>query len=413
MVWLAAMIWFWLGFFALVALLLSLDLGVLHRRAAEPSLRSAVGWTIGWICLGLSFAGVVYLIYEHAWLGARMASAPSAHGARVAPIVTATGVGSDAAITYVSAYLLEQALSIDNIFVMSLLFRSFRVPAMYQHRVLFWGILGAIGFRITMLGGGAYLAKHFTWVFYVFGSYLEPRGPRAPPVRPHRRRRSRRQVHGADRRPPRADHRRGVPRRDRADRYRVRARLDPGGAVGEPGHLHHRHVEHLRDHGAAVAVLRARRRDGQVPVPEDRARRAADPDRHQAVRSQLVRRPARGVARGDRRHHRHRRDRLGDLEPAQRGHRARGRSRSAAVLSHHRVGPASPGRSGITGPVRHHRAWHHRVGPTVARPSCRDRVEDDLGCAARSIAVRVLSEARTLVRISAVSRTAAHVISRR
>ncbi|TMQ24894.1 MAG: TerC/Alx family metal homeostasis membrane protein [Deltaproteobacteria bacterium] len=172
MVWLAAMIWFWLGFFALVALLLSLDLGVLHRRAAEPSLRSAVGWTIGWICLGLSFAGVVYLIYEHAWLGARMASAPSAHGARVAPIVTATGVGSDAAITYVSAYLLEQALSIDNIFVMSLLFRSFRVPAMYQHRVLFWGILGAIGFRITMLGGGAYLAKHFTWVFYVFGSYL-------------------------------------------------------------------------------------------------------------------------------------------------------------------------------------------------------------------------------------------------
>jgi tellurite resistance protein TerC len=170
---LAAMIWFWLGFFALVALLLFLDLGVLHRRAAEPSLRSAVGWTIGWICLGLSFAGAVYLIYEHAWLGARMVNAPGAHAARGATAVTvATGMGSDAAITYVSAYLLEQALSIDNIFVMSLLFRSFRVPPKYQHRVLFWGILGAIGFRIAMLGGGAFLAKHFAWVFYVFGAYL-------------------------------------------------------------------------------------------------------------------------------------------------------------------------------------------------------------------------------------------------
>ena len=162
------MIWFWLGFFALVALLLFLDLGVLHRRAAEPSLRSAVLWTVGWICLGLSFSGVVYLIYENAWLGAQMASAPGTGHAGAA----ASGGGSDAAITYVSGYLLEQALSIDNIFVMSLLFRSFRVPAKYQHRVLFWGILGAIGFRILMLGGGAYLAKRFTWIFYVFGTYL-------------------------------------------------------------------------------------------------------------------------------------------------------------------------------------------------------------------------------------------------
>jgi tellurite resistance protein TerC len=166
------MIWFWLGFFALVALLLFLDLGVLHRRAAEPSLRSAVAWTVGWICLGLSFSGVVYLIYEHAWLGAQMTSAP-AHGRAVGVgVVPSGGGGGDAAITYVSAYLLEQALSIDNIFVMSLLFTSFRVPAKYQHRVLFWGILGAIVFRIAMLGGGALLAKRFTWVFYVFGTYL-------------------------------------------------------------------------------------------------------------------------------------------------------------------------------------------------------------------------------------------------
>jgi tellurite resistance protein TerC len=158
------MIWFWLGFFALVALLLFLDLGVLHRRATEPSLKSAAWWTVAWICLGLSFAGAVYLIYEHAWLGAEMSG------------VAAQGGGTDAAITYVSAYLLEQALSIDNIFVMSLLFRSFRVPVKYQHRVLFWGILGAIVFRIAMLGGGAYLARRFTWVFYVFGAYLAWQG---------------------------------------------------------------------------------------------------------------------------------------------------------------------------------------------------------------------------------------------
>jgi len=161
------MIWFWLGFFTLVALLLFLDLGVLHRKAAEPSLKSAAWWTVVWVCMGLSFAGVVYLIYEHGWLGARMIATPSG-----AP----QSGGQDAAFVYVSAYLLEQALSIDNIFVMSLLFRSFRVPVKYQHRVLFWGILGAIVFRIAMLGGGAYLATRFTWVFYIFGAYLAWQG---------------------------------------------------------------------------------------------------------------------------------------------------------------------------------------------------------------------------------------------
>jgi len=169
MVWVAAMIWFWLGFFALVALLLFLDLGVLHRKAAEPSLKSAAWWTVAWVCLGLAFAGAVYLIYENGWLGAEMKGATALD-------LGGPGGGSDAAITYVSAYLLEQALSIDNIFVMSLLFRSFRVPVKYQHRVLFWGILGAIVFRIAMLGGGAYLATRFTWVFYVFGAYLAWQG---------------------------------------------------------------------------------------------------------------------------------------------------------------------------------------------------------------------------------------------
>ncbi len=159
------MIWFWFGFFALVALLLFIDLGVLNRNAKTPTIKSALYWTIGWVALGLSFSGVVYLIYQNGWLGAHLKGCPPGeHG------------GGDAAVTYVSAYLLEQALSIDNIFVMSLLFTAFKVPAKYQHRVLFWGILGAIGFRLAMLGGGAFLVSKFEWIFYVFGGYLAYQG---------------------------------------------------------------------------------------------------------------------------------------------------------------------------------------------------------------------------------------------
>jgi tellurite resistance protein TerC len=156
---------FWLGFFALVAVLLGLDLGVLHRKAKAPTLRAAIGWTCAWVALGLSFGGIVYLIYENNWQGAHLIGCPPGHHD-----------GVDAAITYVSAYLLEQALSVDNIFVIALVFKSFKVPVRYQHRVLFWGILGAICFRVAMLGGGAFLAARFTWIFYVFGAYLAWQG---------------------------------------------------------------------------------------------------------------------------------------------------------------------------------------------------------------------------------------------
>ena len=159
------MIWFWIGFFVLIAGLLALDLGVLHKQQVEPTFKSALAWTIVWACVGLSFAGVVYLMYGNHWLGATMLT-PSGQAA----------TGGDAAIVYVSAYLLEQALSLDNIFVIALLFRSFRIPAKYQHRILFWGILGAIVFRVAMLGGGAFLAKKFDWIFYIFGAYLAFQG---------------------------------------------------------------------------------------------------------------------------------------------------------------------------------------------------------------------------------------------
>jgi tellurite resistance protein TerC len=157
--------WFWLGFFALVALLLFLDLGVLHRKNEEQSLKTAAMWTIGWAVLGLSFSGVVYMIYQNHWLGADLRETPPG-----------TKDGAAAAMTYVSAYLLEQALSIDNIFVIALTFKTFRVQKQYQHRVLFWGIIGAVCFRVAMLGGGVWLATKFDWIFYLFGGYLAFQG---------------------------------------------------------------------------------------------------------------------------------------------------------------------------------------------------------------------------------------------
>ncbi len=154
------MLWFWIGFFVLIAGLLALDLA-LHKNSGVPTFKSALGWTIAWITVGLSFSGVVYLMYENHWLGATMADEDGQ------PVG-----GGGAVVVYISAYLLEKALSVDNIFVMSLLFRSFRVPTQHQHRVLFWGILGAIVFRVLLLGGGAWLVKTFTWIFYIFGGYL-------------------------------------------------------------------------------------------------------------------------------------------------------------------------------------------------------------------------------------------------
>ncbi len=159
------MMWFWLGFFVLVAVLLALDLGVLNKGNHEPTFKRALTQTLVWVVIGLAFSAVVYFMYENHWLGAKMIDDKG----NIAS-------GADAAIVYVSAYLLEQALSIDNIFVIALLFTNFRVPPHYQHRVLFWGILGAVVFRVIMLGGGAYLATKFTWIFYVFGAYLAFQG---------------------------------------------------------------------------------------------------------------------------------------------------------------------------------------------------------------------------------------------
>jgi tellurite resistance protein TerC len=133
----------WGAFFGLIALFLALDLFVFHRDAHAVSMREAAVWSAVWISLGLAFGGGVW-----AWQGA-----------------TAAG-------EYLAGYLIEKSLSVDNVFVFALLFTYFAVPAAYQHRVLFWGVVGAIVMRAIFITAGAALLDRVHWVVYVFGGLL-------------------------------------------------------------------------------------------------------------------------------------------------------------------------------------------------------------------------------------------------
>jgi tellurite resistance protein TerC len=148
----------WAGFFAIFIGVLALDLGVLHRESKEMSVRQALGWTLVWIAVAMSFTGMVYGLYEHHWFG--WASAPDAPR------------GAEAAIQYVTGYLLEWSLSVDNIFVIAVIFTYMKIPTQFQYRVLFWGIVGAILLRGVMIAMGAALIHAFDWMFYVFGAIL-------------------------------------------------------------------------------------------------------------------------------------------------------------------------------------------------------------------------------------------------
>ncbi|HEX5656351.1 MAG TPA: TerC/Alx family metal homeostasis membrane protein [Polyangiales bacterium] len=153
------MLWFWIGFLVLVLVLLAVDLGVLNRRAHTPSVKEALGWSVGWITLSVLFSVVVYFIYER-----------KLYGFGDDGVVPYSG--HDAVLTYLTAFLLEKSLSIDNLFVMVLIFQNYEVPGHLQHRVLFWGILGAVVMRAGMILGGVWLVTNFVWVMYLFGAYL-------------------------------------------------------------------------------------------------------------------------------------------------------------------------------------------------------------------------------------------------
>jgi tellurite resistance protein TerC len=136
-------IWGWVGFNVAVLAILALDLGVLHRRSSKVSVREAATWSAVWIALSLCFAFAIYQT-----------------------------LGKESGLEFLTGYLIEYALSVDNIFVFVLIFSYFNVPEKYQHRVLFWGIIGALVLRGVMIVAGSALVTRFAWTLYIFGAFL-------------------------------------------------------------------------------------------------------------------------------------------------------------------------------------------------------------------------------------------------
>ena len=149
----------WVGFIVLILALLAIDLGLLNRKDHAIGFRESLAWTAVWVTLSMGFAGAVYVLYDNHIAGFGV------DGAKL------TG-GLDAALLFMSAYVVEYSLSVDNIFVIALIISTFKVPARFQHRVLFWGILGALLLRGGMIGAGAALLHQFSWMMYVFGGIL-------------------------------------------------------------------------------------------------------------------------------------------------------------------------------------------------------------------------------------------------
>jgi len=135
--------WAWLGFHLLVAVMLALDLGIFNRTAHAPSLREAAWWSAVWVMLSLLFNGVIW-----------------------------QAMGGLKAAEFFTAYILEKSLSVDNLFVFILLFTAFQVPSRNQHRILYWGVLGAMVMRAVMIAAGIALLNRFSWMIILFGAFL-------------------------------------------------------------------------------------------------------------------------------------------------------------------------------------------------------------------------------------------------
>jgi tellurite resistance protein TerC len=164
------MIWMWIGFIVLILALLALDLGVLNRKAHVIGVKEALGWSALWIALGVSFSVFVYFGYQHHWLG--LGKDPATDKIALDPIDNVPLEGHTAAVKYLTGYVIEKSLSVDNIFVIALIFAYFAVPGIYQHRVLFWGIMGALVMRGAMIWIGAELIARYHWIIWIFGAFL-------------------------------------------------------------------------------------------------------------------------------------------------------------------------------------------------------------------------------------------------
>jgi tellurite resistance protein TerC len=152
--------WLWTGFIAFVLAMLALDLGVFHRKAHVVSAKEAGAWTLVWVALAGAFA-----VALHVW------------------------VGAERALEFTTGYLIEKALAVDNIFVFVVIFGAFSIPPVHQHRVLFWGVLGALAMRAAFVLGGSAFLHRFSWSLYAFGALLVATGlkllvARNQPTRP-------------------------------------------------------------------------------------------------------------------------------------------------------------------------------------------------------------------------------------
>ena len=153
----------WVGFLAFVALILALDLGVFNKRPHAPSMREALAFTAMTTALAVAFAGFIWFAYDHHLMG--LGTTPDGVDHRI-------NDGRLAAVKFITGYVVEMSLSMDNVFVFALILEHLKVPVALQHRVLFWGILGALGMRGAAIGAGAALVSRYEWVLLVFGVFL-------------------------------------------------------------------------------------------------------------------------------------------------------------------------------------------------------------------------------------------------
>lgn len=161
-------IWAYVIFIGIVLGFLALDLGVFHRDAHEVTIKEATIWSVIWLTCGVAFSALVYFSYNNHWLGLGVDT----------PMYTDKGIepglvdGATAAKQYLTGYIVEKSLAMDNIFVIAIIFTYFAIPNKYQHRVLFWGIIGALVMRGAMIAVAGALVSKYMWVLIIFGLFL-------------------------------------------------------------------------------------------------------------------------------------------------------------------------------------------------------------------------------------------------